>query len=320
MPTASNSALGSAPGPVRRELQPPTRFAVAAFFFWLVVTVSWWVLAFAPLPLPPEWLGEARAVCFGSTPSGLPDNYGWVLLILGPLSMLGFLLAVWGSELRFGLRLAARRSSGIALIVWISAGLVGGGLWVARRVDGARRAAAAYAPLAEQERLPDAYPRTFDPAPALGLVDQTGAEVDLATLRGKTVLVSFAFAHCVTVCPMLIGTLHAAIEGLPPADMAVVVITLDPWRDTPGNLAAIAASWKLERMPNARVLSGAVDEVNGVLAAWGAGGNRDESTGEIGHPGLIYVVDSQSRIAFRFLNPPRAWLIDAVARLQREPA
>ena len=299
---------------------PSRRFAVGALFLWLVITVGWWVLAFAPLPVPAEWLDQARAICFGSSPSGLPDNYGWVLLVLGPLSMLGFLLAVWGGELRTALRFAARRSWGVALIVWISAGLVAGGLLVARRVDGARRAAAAYAPLAEEEHLPDAYPRTFDPAPALGLVDQSGAAVSLETLAGKTVLVSFAFAHCVTVCPMLIGTLHAAIEGLPPAKMAVVVITLDPWRDTPGNLPAIAASWKLERMPSARVLSGGVDEVNAVLAAWGAGGNRDETTGEISHPGLIFVLDAQSRIAFRFLNPPRSWLIDAVARLERENA
>lgn len=318
MPTASESALRPAPGRVSRELPAPPRFAVAAFLLWLVVSVGWWVLAFAPLPVPPEWLDQARAVCFGSTPSGLPDSYGWVLLVLGPLSMLGFLLAVWGSELRSGLRLAARRSWGVAGIVWISAGLVGGGLWVARRVEGARRAAAAYAPVVEADRLPDAYPRTFDPAPALGLVDQAGATVDLADLGGKTVLVSFAFAHCVTVCPVLIGTLHAAVEGLPPSAAAVVVLTLDPWRDTPANLPAIAASWRLERMADARVLSGGVEQVNAVLAAWGAGGNRDEATGEITHPGLIYVVDRDSRIAFRFLNPPRGWLIDAVARLERE--
>ncbi len=200
------------------------------------------MLAFAPLPVPREWLDQARAVCFGSSPSGLPDNYGWVLLVLGPLSMLGFLLAVWGGELRAGLRLAARRTVGRR------AHRLGRGRSPGRRPLGRPRAstarsaaAAAYAPLTAEERLPDAYPRTFDPAPALGLVDQRGATVDLGALAGKTVLVSFAFAHCVTVCPVLIGTLHAAIAGLPPAETAVVVITLDPWRDTPGNLPAIAA-------------------------------------------------------------------------------
>lgn len=298
-------------------LHPP-RFAVGAFFVWLAVSAGWWVLAFAPLPVPPEWLDEARAVCFGSSPSGLPDNYGWVLLVLGPLSMLGFLLAVWGSELRAGLRLAARRSWGIALIVWLAAGLVGGGILVGRRVASAWRAQAAFASVPDEERLPDAYPRGFDPAPALGLLDQSGATLELGDLHGRTVLVSFAYAHCVTVCPMLIGTLHAAIEGIPPSETAVVVITLDPWRDTPRNLPAIATAWRLDRIPDARVLSGEVENVNAVLAAWGAGGNRDETTGEISHPGLIYVLDAQSRIAFRFLNPPRGWLIDAVARLRRE--
>ncbi len=171
---------------------------------------------------------------------------------------------------------------------------------------------------AAEERLPDAYPRTFDPAPELGLADQSGTTVELAQLGGKTVLVSFAFAHCVTVCPVLIGTLHAAIEGLPPSETAVVVITLDPWRDTPANLPAIAKAWRLERIADARVLSGEIAKVNEVLAQWGAGGNRDETTGEISHPGLIYILDPDSRIAFRFLNPPRGWLIDAVARLRRE--
>ncbi len=299
---------------------PRLRFAAGSFLVWLAVSVGWWVLAFAPLPVPPAWLDQARAVCFGSSPSGLPDRYGWVMLVAGPLSMLGFLLAVWGAELRATLALAARRLWGVALIVWISAALIGGGIWVARRVENARRAGAAWAAVPADERLPDGYPRGFDPAPALGLVDQTGAIVDLEALSGKTVLVSFAFAHCVTVCPMLIGTLHAAVEGLPGPDTAVAVITLDPWRDTPRNLPAIATAWRLDRIADARVLSGEVADVNAVLAAWGAGGNRDETTGEISHPGLIFVLDAQSRIAFRFLNPPRGWLIDAVARLQRENA
>lgn len=298
----------------------PHRFATGAFLVWMAISVGWWVLAFAPLPVPPAWLDQARAICFGSSPSGLPDNYGWVLLVAGPLSMLGFLLAVWGQELRVGLARAARSFWGVALIVWLAAGLVGGGIWVARRVDGAQRAAAAFTAAPDDERLPDGYPRSFDAAPALGLIDQTGATVELEALHGKTVLVSFAFAHCVTVCPMLIGTLHAAVEGLPASAVAVVVITLDPWRDTPGSLPGIASAWRLERIPDARVLSGDVEKVNAVLAAWGAGGSRDAATGEISHPGLIYVLDAQSRIAFRFLNPPRAWLIDAVARLQREAA
>ena len=296
------------------------RFALGALLVWLAVSAGWWILAFAPLPMPPEWLDEARAVCFGSSPSGLPDNYGWVLLILGPLSMLGFLLTVWGQDLRAGLALAARRSWGVALIVWVSAGLIGGGIWVGRRVAGAWRAQAAFASVPQEERLPSAYPRGFDPAPALGLVDQSGATLELEALRGRTTLVSFAFAHCVTVCPMLIGTLHAAVEGMPGVDAAVVVMTLDPWRDTPRNLPAISSAWRLERIPSAHLLSGDIEKVNAVLEAWGAGGNRDEATGDISHPGLIYVLDSEARIAYRFLNPPRGWLIDAVARLRREKA
>ena len=76
-----------------------SRFALWAFVAWLGVTVMWWVLAFAPLPAPPEWLEAARSVCFGTQPNGLPEAWGWATLIASPLAMLGFLLGVGGIAL-----------------------------------------------------------------------------------------------------------------------------------------------------------------------------------------------------------------------------
>jgi protein SCO1/2 len=292
------------------------RFALGAFLGWFTITVVWWTLAFAPLPEPPAWLERTRAVCFGTLPNGLPDTWGWMLLLLGPLSMLTFLAVVWGRDLADALAALARRAAGWLLLAPVAATLLLGGVWVAGRVAAAARAAA---PALEEAAgpLPDAYPRTTDPAPPLALVDQHGAAFDLAALGGRPVLMTFAYGHCQIVCPALVHRLRAAFASYPGPPPALVVVTLDPWRDTPAALAGVARTWRLEGLPGARVLSGPVPDVLAALEAYGIGFARDEKTGDISHPGLIYVLDGQGRIAYRFLDPPVAWLVEAALRLER---
>ena len=312
-------------GESRTMLAPPTparpsRFAAFGFLGWLAGTVVWWALALAPLPAPPEWLDRARAVCFGSPPGGLPDTWGWMLLALGPFSLLAFLAAVWGRDLVAWVRRLSGTVAGALLLgaVALPPLLLAG--WLAERSAAIERASAGPLALsaAEGERLPPAYPRGADPAPAIRLVDQRGARLDPAALAGRPTLVTFAYAHCRTVCPGLVNSVKGASERLG-GRASTLIVTLDPWRDTPSALPGLAAAWQLDR-PGVHLLSGAVDEVVAVQVAYGLGSVRDESTGEITHPGLVFVLDGEGRIAYRFLNPPASWLVDAVARLEREPA
>jgi protein SCO1/2 len=295
-------------------------FAAAAFAGWLGVTAVWWALAFAPLPVPGAWLAAARAVCFGTLPNGLPDTWGWMLLVLGPASMLAFLLAVWGREVGSSGRWLARRPGGLVALAVAVAAASGSLAWIGKRVVAASAVEGATVPVA-REALPEGYPRGFDAAPALGLVDQAGAELAVADLGGRPALVTFAYGHCATMCPTLVTTLHRAVGSFP-AETAptVVVVTLDPWRDTPGSLPSIVSGWGLDRMPRSHVLSGEVARVETVRENWGVPAERDTSTGEITHPGLIFVLDRDGRLAYRFLNPPAEWVVEAVARLGREPA
>jgi cytochrome oxidase Cu insertion factor (SCO1/SenC/PrrC family) len=78
---------------------------------------------------------------------------------------------------------------------------------------------------------------------------------------------------------------------------APVVVTLDPRRDTPGRLPAIAAAWGLERSDY--LLSGVVVDVESVLTAWGVSWDRDALTGEIVHTAPLFVVDEDGRRAWR---------------------
>jgi hypothetical protein len=116
-----------------------TSFAAAAFLGWFAVTAVWWLLAFAPVARPPAWLDRARTVCFGTLPNGLPDTYGWLLLLLGPLSLLGFLLVAWGRPLRQAATRLARFKSGVALLALLAAIALGGSGAVAARVYSAVR-------------------------------------------------------------------------------------------------------------------------------------------------------------------------------------
>lgn len=90
--------------------------------------------------------------------------------------------------------------------------------------------------------------------------------------------------------------------GLPAP--AVLVVTLDPERDVPARLPAIARQWKLE--DEELVLSGSVPAVDAALDAWGVARARDPRTGEVAHPRLVYIVDGEGRIAYATTGGIRA--------------
>ena len=80
-------------------------------------------------------------------------------------------------------------------------------------------------------------------------------------------LLTFAFAHCETVCPLLVTDVVTARRRLAGDSATALIVTLDPYRDVPARLPSIARRWGLG--PEERVLSGPVAEVERVLEDWG---------------------------------------------------
>lgn len=294
-----------------------TGFAVGAFLAWFAITAGWWALAFLRLPAPPEWLLRTREICFGVAPDGLPEPWGWMLLILAPLSMLTFLLLFWRAELAAGFARLARRPAGWLLLAPLAVVALTGAGGVAARLAASSATPAA---LAADEPLPAGYPIGTLPAPPLPLVDQHGAPFDLGQLRGRPVFLTFVFGHCPVVCPTLTSTIRRASLAYPGPPPPTVVVTLDPWRDTPGALPGLMTKWGIADLPGARALSGPVDDVLAAIAPWEVGFSRDEKTGDIGHAAMVVVLDGEGRIAYRFLYPPARWLVEAAQRLERAPA
>lgn len=258
----------------------------------LVVTTAWWMLAlWPPGPALPSWAERTRAACFGVAASGLPHAGGWLLLVGEPVGMIAFLLFAWGDTVREGLRALASRGAGRLVLAATAAMLFVGIAAAATRVRDAR--GERFDPSAA---VASSARRVNAPAPPLGLVDQAGRRTSLADFAGRPVLVAFAYGHCETVCPAIVHDATGAVAEAGVPGIALLLVTLDPWRDTPARLAAIATAWQLPA--GARLLGGTVPEVEGVLDAWGIARRRDVSTGEIVHATELFLVDRQGRLAW----------------------
>lgn len=269
--------------------------ALIALALILAITASWWALALWPLPdAAPDWLARTRLVCFGAARDGLPDGGGWVVLVGQPVGMILLLVLVWGDDLRAGMRRVLERVSGQLTVGITAAAIVAGLVGVVVRVRDA--SATDIVTNLESAQLT----RISDVPAALSLVDQRGDTVTLARYYGRAVLVTFAFAHCETVCPLIVNNVLEARDQLaakdPERTPAILVVTLDPWRDTPSRLPAIAKQWGVSG--DAHVLSGRPEQVEHVLSRWRIPRVRNERTGDLSHPALVYVIAPNGRIAY----------------------
>ncbi len=272
-------------------IEPWALFALAA---WLAITVAWWALALWPMPQEaPAWLARARSVCFNTSETGLPDASGWLLLIGQPSGMLGVLLIGWWRPMSGTLAALGRGRSGRLV-------LASGGLVLVGGIAAAGVRVAEAGSLADVEIRPDGeHPpgelAVRGTAGPLDLLDQRGERVTRERLRGRWVMLTFAFGHCETVCPVVVRNALAARRAVPEAVRPVLlVVTLDPWRDTSSRLAWLARRWGLDE--DAYVLGGAVDEVNRVLDGWAVPRGRDPRTGDIVHTSLVYLLDGEGRV------------------------
>jgi cytochrome oxidase Cu insertion factor (SCO1/SenC/PrrC family) len=272
----------------------------------LAVTGLWWTLALWPLSeTAPSWVERARAVCFGTTESGLPDAAGWIALVVQPGVMLGIVFSIWGRGVTTELRQLARSPLGRVALGGLSIALLGSIVFAGHRIQTAD---------AEGIEWPAAgpidHPLLERPSPTLRLVSQHGEVLDLTSFRGRPVLVTFAFGHCQTVCPLVVHEALAAQRALADLDTALVVVTLDPWRDTPTRLRHIASRWDLRT--DSYILSGSVTAVNQTLDAWRVARSRDLNTGDIIHPPLVLLIDRAGTIARATRGNARA--IEQLAR------
>jgi protein SCO1/2 len=129
------------------------------------------------------------------------------------------------------------------------------------------------------------------PAPALRLTDQDGRPFDLASLRGRPVLVYFGYTHCPDVCPTTLADLREALS-LVEEPVGVAFVTIDPARDD-----AAAMKQYVDYYQSGFIgLTGSEAEIASVADAWGVSYRRLESDSAAGyamaHSTETYLLDA----------------------------
>jgi len=141
----------------------------------------------------------------------------------------------------------------------------------------------------------DAYP-----AP-IAAPDTRGTAADGRAIRvpapGRPAVVTFLFADCPTVCPLVATQVAAALDRVPAADrerVDVVAISVDPRGDTPANVRRFLRTHRLTgRM---RYLVGTRRELDPVWRAWGIVAQPDapDAIASI-HTARVVLVDAAGR-------------------------
>jgi protein SCO1 len=136
-------------------------------------------------------------------------------------------------------------------------------------------------------------------APPLNtLRNYNGAGFDLSSDRGKAVFVTFLYAHCPDVCPLIASDLHAAYASMSPAlreHIAIVAVSVDPHGDTAGTVAAFVRQHGLTG--EASYLIGSAAKLVPVWKAWNVGSQQDASRPElVNHSALIYGIGANGKL------------------------
>ncbi len=318
--------VGRAPGAGGRSVDEgapspaAVRGAMIGLMGLLAITVAWWALALWPVEgVPPAWLERARAVCFNAGPSGLPDASGWLLLVGQPIGMLAVLMVIAGDGVRAGVGRALASPAGLLAVAGVAGVLATGVVLAAVRVVGAPRDAEWLE--AASARVPATYPRLDRALPEIaGLVDHRGEAFGWERVAGRPVLLTFGFGHCATVCPMTVMNARQVQDrfGAEGREMDLVVITLDPWRDTPARLPSLARQFHMGGAGGeggrggSYLLSGTVDAVNAALDALQVARERVPENGDIVHPALVYLLDAEGTMVYAASG--HAELIEELAR------
>jgi protein SCO1/2 len=133
------------------------------------------------------------------------------------------------------------------------------------------------------------------PAPDLRLTDQDGRPFDLASLRGKPVLVYFGYTHCPDVCPTTLADLREALR-LVDDPVRVVFVTVDPARDD----AAAMKTYVDYYQSGFTGLTGSEAEIADAAEAWGVSYRKLDADSAAGyamaHSTDTYLVDAEGTL------------------------
>jgi len=134
-------------------------------------------------------------------------------------------------------------------------------------------------------------------APAIGLRNYLGQAVTLSEYRGKAVLVTFLYANCPDICPLIASNLRVALNmlGSRASSVQVIAVSVDPRGDTPAAVARFVRDHEMTgRM---QYLIGSASELARTWAAWSVGSEREVGQPNlVSHSALVYGISASGRL------------------------
>lgn len=145
-----------------------------------------------------------------------------------------------------------------------------------------------------------------DPLPEFSLLNQHGSPVNADSFRGQWDLVFFGFTHCPDICPTTMQVLansrtaliDAGVEAIP----RIVLVSVDPERDTPAALKQYVEYFGKEHLG----VTGDLEEIRKLTKGLGIYFEKSTASGEnynVDHSAVVLVVDPEGRFAALFSAP-----------------
>lgn len=137
------------------------------------------------------------------------------------------------------------------------------------------------------------------PAPPLKLENSLGREVSIDRYRGKAVLVTFIYTHCLDVCPVIAGNLRAAQSdlGAKAKNLQIIAVSADPKGDTRDAVNAFLGQHEMTgRM---EYLLGSRRELEKVWSDWSVVSRASPQKNDpdfVEHSALIYGISASGKV------------------------
>jgi protein SCO1/2 len=134
----------------------------------------------------------------------------------------------------------------------------------------------------------------------LPLTDQHGRTADWRQHRGQPQVVAMFYTSCQYICPLIVDSGKAVEHALTPAEQAklgILLISMDPKRDTPAALMTVAKKRGLDAS-RWSLASPRADDVRSVAGVLGVR-YRQLADGEFNHTSALLLLDRDGRIVAR---------------------
>lgn len=136
------------------------------------------------------------------------------------------------------------------------------------------------------------------------LTDQGGKTFQFKNLRGKVVVVAFAYTTCPDVCPLITAALRQVQTHLSSGERKnshLLTVTTDPEIDSPKVLAGYAKRYGAE-LSGWSFLTGDESTLKPVWKNFGVGVKR-KARGLVDHTPLTAIVDRHGVLRFAYIGP-----------------